>query len=541
MATTPGADAPAAAPPAVEVRHLAVRFGGVQALDDVSLTVGPGEVLGLAGQNGAGKSTFVNILAGVVVPERGEVFLHGSPAPVGHPRAMSDAGVAVVSQEQALVPTMTVWENVFLGDEVLSSPLGLTDRRGMREATALLLEELGIEGIAPGQSVADLPFASRQLVEITRAVHRARGRRRPIVVLDEPTSGLSPREVEVLFSVVERAAGRTTFVFVSHVLADMLRLCQRVVVLTNGRLVADRPAGEVTEGILHELMVGRRRREDFYAVARQRAAAVDQAQADAHAATDPATLGSDAPIAPSDVVLELHRASKAGAFSDVSFAVAAGEVVGLAGIVGSGVSEVAACLAGASALSGGELRVAGRHQHRWTVRDALAHQVRYVPPERRRDALIGPGTVADNIAVAFLDGLVGPRTRLLNQARTSALVHRLIDRVQLRPPDPRRLIGELSGGNQQKAVFARLIGAPCTVAVLDNPTRGVDVATREEIYTLIRDLADAGAGVVVTSESLAELIGLSDRLLVLRAGRIVAELACPPQAKPSEVDVLAVL
>ncbi len=535
----PAARSGAEAPPAVDVRHVAKRFGGVQALDDVSVTIRAGQVLGLAGQNGAGKSTLVNVLAGMVVPDRGEVWVHGAPAPLGHPRAMGEAGIAVVSQEQALVPTMTVWENVFLGTEQVHRRTALTDRRAMRRRTGALLEELGVGGIRPTAVVADLPFASRQLVEIARAIHRAQGRSRPVVVLDEPTSGLSPREVEVLFSVVQRATGSTTFVFVSHVLADMLRLCHQVVVLTNGRVVADRPVGDITEATLHELMVGRSRRDDFYAVGRQRGTG---APASPRADDGPGAVpASTTERRSTSAALALQEVSVPGSCTDVSLHVDAGEVLGLAGIVGSGVSEVAAVIAGAVRPSRGHVVVAGQERAPWTVRQARRLGVHYVPPERRRDALFGPSSVGDNIAIAFVDDLRHRWTGLIDVSRAADLVRRLVERVQLRPPEPHRMIGELSGGNQQKAVFARLVGATCTVAVLDNPTRGVDVATREEIYSLIRDLADAGAAVVVTSESLPELIGLSDRLLVLRAGRISAELACPAEAKPSEVDVLAAL
>jgi ABC-type sugar transport system ATPase subunit len=214
-------------------------------------------------------------------------------------------------------------------------------------------------------------------------------------------------------------------------------------------------------------------------------------------------------------------------------------VVGLAGIIGSGTSEVAAAIAGALPLDAGHMTVQGRTRRRWSVRDAIALGIRYLPPERRRDALFPHASVSRNIAISYLGDIRMAKGPLLDGGRESRLVGRLIQQVGLRPPDPKRMVGELSGGNQQKVVFARLLADGCAVAILDNPTRGVDVGTREEIYGMVRELASSGTGVILTSESIEELIGLSDRLVVLRSGAVVTEIPSPPQAKPTELEVLA--
>jgi ribose transport system ATP-binding protein len=498
--------------PAIEFADVSKRFGAVQALDRVNLTIGVGEVLGLVGQNGAGKSTLVNILCGVVKPDHGTLRMHGDLAPVGNPRSMADRGVAVVSQEQALVSQLSVWENIYLGTE-LSSRSWLLRRRDMAAGAEDLLERLGIE-IDAKTSLGDLSFAARQLIEIARAIHKTEGKVRPVLVLDEPTSGLSPRETDTLFSLIERNAGQSTFLFVSHVLPDILRLCSRVAVFTNGRLVADRATSGVQESDLHQLMVGKARSGDYYAERRQGSVKADES------------------------LLEMDAGSRLGSFSDVNLKVRKGEVIGLVGVVGSGISEIAAALAGVLPLNGGKLKVNGEVPRRWSVRAAIEQGVRYVPPERRIDSLFPYTTVAGNISIACLDEIRRRGTPFLNRKHESLLVADLIDKVSLRPPDPDRLIGELSGGNQQKAVFARTITGKCVVAVLDNPTRGVDVGTREEIYLMIRELASTGVGLVVTSESIEELIGLSDRLVVFAKGSVVAELPCPQGAKPGEKDVL---
>lgn len=506
--------AAAAAAPAVDCVRLSKRFGAVQALDQADLRIDVGEVVGLVGQNGAGKSTLVNILCGVVAPDEGTVRIHGKPAATGHPRAMADAGVAVVSQEQSLVEQLTVWENIYLGRELTDTRSGLLRRAQMKAGAAALFERLDI-GIDTSAVVADLPFASRQLVEIARAIHQSDGKAGAILVLDEPTSGLSPRETEVLFRLIKSASRDATFLFVSHVLPDILRLCSRVVVCTNGRLVADRNVRDVTERDLHELMIGRARSTDYYALDRQGRAISD------------------------DRVLELVGGQKSGAFTDVHLTVRRGEVVGLAGIIGSGTSEVAAAIAGALPLDAGHLTIKGQTPRRWSVRDAIALGIRYLPPERRRDALFPHASVSRNIAISYLGEIRRAKAPLLDGGRESRLVDRLIQQIGLRPPDPKRMVSELSGGNQQKVVFARLLADGCVVAILDNPTRGVDVGTREEIYAMVRELASTGTGVILTSESIEELIGLSDRLVVLRSGTVVTEIPSPPEAKPTELEVLA--
>ena len=504
----------AAAGPAVECVGLSKRYGAVQALDQADLRINVGEVVGLVGQNGAGKSTLVNILCGVVTPDEGTVAIHGKPAATGHPRAMADAGIAVVSQEQSLVEQLTVWENVYLGRELTDPHSGLLRRAQMKAGAAALFERLDI-GIDTGALVSDLPFATRQLVEIGRAIHQSGGKAGAILVLDEPTSGLSPRETEVLFSLIRNASKDATFLFVSHVLPDILSLCSRVIVCTNGRVVADRDVSDVTERDLHELMIGRARSADYYALDRQGTAISDER------------------------VLELVDGQRTGAFAGVHLTVRHGEVVGLAGIIGSGTSEVAAAIAGALPLDAGHMTVQGRTRRRWSVRDAIALGIRYLPPERRRDALFPHASVSRNIAISYLGDIRMAKGPLLDGGRESRLVGRLIQQVGLRPPDPKRMVGELSGGNQQKVVFARLLADGCAVAILDNPTRGVDVGTREEIYGMVRELASSGTGVILTSESIEELIGLSDRLVVLRSGAVVTEILSPPQAKPTELEVLA--
>jgi ribose transport system ATP-binding protein len=512
--TENGLSGSTAAAPAVDCVGLSKRFGAVQALDQADLRIEVGEVIGLVGQNGAGKSTLVNILCGVVAPDEGTVRIHGKAVATGHPRAMADAGIAVVSQEQSLVEQLTVWENVYLGRELTDPRSGLLLRAQMKAGAAALFKRLGI-GIDTGALVSDLPFASRQLVEIARAIHQSDGKAGAILVLDEPTSGLSPRETEVLFGLIQNATRDATFIFVSHVLPDILRLCSRVVVCTNGRLVADRGISDVTERDLHELMIGRARSSDYYALDRQGRAISD------------------------DRVLELVGGRRSGAFTDVNLTVRRGEVIGLAGIIGSGTSDVAAAIAGAVPLDAGQLKVQGRAPRRWSVREAIAAGVRYLPPERRRDALFPHASVAKNIAVSYLGEIRRPKAPLLDGGRESRLVGRLIQQIGLRPPDPRRMVIELSGGNQQKVVFARLLADGCVVAILDNPTRGVDVGTREEIYAMVRELAANGTGVILTSESIEELIGLSDRLVILRSGAVVTEIPSPPEAKPTELEVLA--
>jgi ribose transport system ATP-binding protein len=502
--------------PTLHLAGVSKSYGPVRALQDVSLEVRPGEVLGLIGENGAGKSTLIGVVAGTIRPDDGVVRVHGREAPLGDARAMSAAGVSVVVQEQALVESLRVYENLYLGREL--EAVGRAPGRGrrLRQQARTLLDELHLGEIDADAVVADLSYPQRQLVEIAKAFAIARSSDAPpIILLDEPTSALTEHEAEILFDLIARWRDRVAFIYVSHILQDVLRLSTRLLVLRDGRVIDTLPSEGVTDQQLHALMVGRERSNDYYREEEQ---------------TGPQ---AEEPVA------ELRSASRAGEFAEVDLTVRPGEIVGLAGVVGSGKSSVAAALAGAVPLDGGEVVVDGRTHGRWSVSAAVRAGVLYVPPERARDSLFPSASVRSNITIGFLDLLARRSVPLLRLREERSRARRLAEQLAVKTPSLSVPVRELSGGNQQKAVFARWIGrGHCRVLVLDDPTRGIDVGTREEIYGLIRSLAADGIGVVLCTESLEEVIGLADRIVVMRDGRVSGEIDASGSPKPTEIDVV---
>ncbi|MGI8331531.1 sugar ABC transporter ATP-binding protein [Actinomadura scrupuli] len=499
----------------VTITGVSKNYGAVHALRDVSLEVRTGEVLGLIGENGAGKSTLIGVLSGTIRPDEGTMTVDGARAPLGDPRKLSALGISVVVQEQALVESLRVYENIYLGREALVPGRGLSRARRLRAAASALLHDLHLDEIRADALVADLSYPLRQLVEIAKAFASAQlTDRPPVILLDEPTSALSEHEVELLFSLIERWRTRVAFIYVSHILQDVLRLSTRLLVLRDGQVIDTLPNEGVTDVRLHELMVGRERSADYYREDQQ--------------------SGASSP----EPVIQITGGSKPGAFTGVDLAVCPGEIVGVAGVVGSGKSELAAVLAGAEGLDSGSIIVGGVPQGRWTVPRAVRNGVFYVPPERANDSLFTTMSVRSNISLGFLDLITSRWSRLLRLPAERSKADALADRLQIKTESLSTPIGELSGGNQQKAVFARWLGRDCRVLILDDPTRGIDVGTREEIYTLIRGLAAGGVGVLLCAESLEEIIGLADRILVLKDGHVTAEIPAPAAAKPSEVDVV---
>ncbi len=499
----------------VTLSAISKSYGSVRALRDVSLEVRTGDVLGLIGENGAGKSTLIGVLSGTVRPDGGTMVVDGEPAPLGDPRRLATLGVSVVVQEQALVESLRVYENVYLGQENHLAGRGPTRARRLKAATAELLQEMHVDNIRADAFVGDLSYPQRQLVEIAKAFASAKlAERPPLILLDEPTSALSEHESEVLFDLIARWQSRAAFIYVSHIMADVLRLSTRLVVLRDGQVVDAMPNEDVTVARLHELMVGRERSADYYRESDQRGAE------------------EQAPV------LELHGGTRPGAFHDVDLAIRPGEIVGVAGVIGSGKSELAAAMAGAEHLHAGEVRVGGVRRSRWTVPAAVKSGVFYVPPERANDSLFANASVRANISIGFLDLVRSRWTRLLHLGHERRRAGDLARQFKVKTPSLGSSIGELSGGNQQKAVFARWLARDCRVLVLDDPTRGIDVGTREEIYEQIRLLTASGVGVLLCTESLEEIIGLSDRIVVLRDGVVTAEVPAPPTAKPAEVEIV---
>ncbi|MFY0407631.1 sugar ABC transporter ATP-binding protein [Solicola sp. PLA-1-18] len=492
-------------PPLLQMRGIVKEFAGVRALDGVDLVVRAGEVHCLLGQNGAGKSTLIKVLAGVHRVEAGEVLIDGEVASFSSPQDALDAGIATIYQELDLVDGLTVAENIYLGHE--RSRLGFSQRSTANRDTRALMERLGHPEISATREVGSLSAAGKQIVSMARALsQQAR-----VIVMDEPSAVLDGEEVDGLFRVVEdlRRAG-TAIVYISHRLEEIRRIGDRITVLKDGSTVGtDLAVVDTPTPALIALMTGR----SIEYVFPERTAE---------------------PVASTvEPLLSVRDLGRRGEFSGVSFDVRPGEIVGLAGLVGAGRSEIVETVYGARRADTGSVTVEGRRLRRGSVPAAVAAGMGLCPEERKYQGLVLDDSVARNITLAsFTRWATGGFTSDAGERRAAAEVAGTVD---IRPNDPDRAIRTLSGGNQQKAVLARWLLRDCKVLLLDEPTRGVDIGARREIYTVVRDLADRGVAVVVVSSEIEEVLGLADRVLVVAAGRVVDE---GPTDSMSEQHVL---
>ena len=471
------------------VSGVVKEFPGVRALDGVDLEVEAGEVHCVLGQNGAGKSTLIKVLSGAHRADSGEVRWKGEPVAFPTPVSALRAGLATIYQELDLVDGLSVAENVFLGHE--PSALGFSRRGEMNDAAEALLERLGHSDIKPTREVGSLSAAGKQVVSMARALsHRAQ-----LIIMDEPSAVLDSGEVDNLFRVIRQlTSDDVAVIYISHRLDEIRVIGDRVTVLKDGRTVAvGLPAGSTPTMEVVRLMTGRNVEYAF--------PTSPQAKADA------------------PEILRVEGLSRRDEFSDVSFSVHSGEIVGLAGLVGSGRSEIVETVYGARRADAGRVTVDGRKLRPGSVGAAIRAGLGLAPEERKSQGLLLFEPVYRNVSVSSLGRFA--RAGFISSGRELAEAARVTKQLDVRPDDPRRVVRTLSGGNQQKVVLARWLLRGCRLLILDEPTRGVDVGARTEIYRLVRTLADSGVGVLMVSSEIPEVLGLSDRVLVVREGRVV--------------------
>lgn len=463
-------------------------YGSLKVLHGVSLTVHPGEVHGLLGENGAGKSTLLNVLSGVIRADGGVIAIDGKPAPIHSPRDATAAGIAMIHQELQQVPELSVAQNIFLGGAMRRMGGLLVDRRGQEAEARRLLEPLdaSIDVTAP---VRGLRVAQRQIVEIAKAL-RSNAR---IIAMDEPTSSLTPNEFERLVQVVANLAAQgVSVIYVSHKMDEVFRLCSTATILRDGRLVEQVPIPETPVRQVIERMVGR----------------------------ELATAGHHG-FATDREVLTVKGLTRGRAVQDASFTLHAGEVLGIAGLVGAGRTELLRLIAGVDGADVGAVLVDGKPAAPGP-RARIQAGFGLVPEERKRDGIIRHRPVTTNIGLPAMRRF--SRAGLIRKAMLKARSEELMREVGLRPLDLSRPIGSFSGGNQQKAIIGRWLAADTRIFLFDEPTRGIDVGAKAEIYDLIERLAREGRAVIVVSSELPEVIRVSDRVLVMREGRISATL-----------------
>jgi ribose transport system ATP-binding protein len=480
------------AAPVLEMRHISKHFAGVRALTDAHLSVVAGEVHAVMGENGAGKSTLIKILAGAYAADSGEILIEGVPARMDTPAAALNRGIAVIYQELSLSPNLTVAENIYLGREIRK---GISaDRKAMEARCGGILESLGAV-FSPGDIVSNLSLAERQLVEIARAIH-ANAR---ILVMDEPTAALSSHESERLFDlIVDLRARGLAIIYVSHRMAEISRLADRATVLRDGAVVGTINRDEMTAERIVRMMVGRDLAGFYKKEAR----------------SEPL---EGAPFFVVDNVGDGRQVH------GCSFRVRRGEILGIAGLVGSGRTELARLVFGADPKTGGRITLDGNELRIAGPRDAVDCGIVYLTEDRKHLGLFLDMSVRDNINTMVLAADARPGG-IVDFPRANSRTRDAIGQLSIRVKTGRSLAGSLSGGNQQKVLLSRLLQPAPRVVILDEPTRGVDIGAKSEIYRIMDELARGGMGIVFISSELPEIIGVADRVLVMRGGRIVGEL-----------------
>jgi len=475
--------------PIIELRNISKAFPGVQALSDVSFDVFPGEVHALVGENGAGKSTLIKIIAGVYQPDAGTIHFDHQPVQIMNPRHAREMGIAAIYQESSLYNELSVAENIFMGRHPRSSRLGTVDWEAMYREAEAVLNRLGIQ-MDVRAKVGGLSTANRQRVEMAKALSQ----QAKVLIMDEPTASLTQHDVEALFSAVrflrEHGVG---IIYISHRLEEVFKLADRVTVLRDGHLVDTRPVKEATQSQLVSMMVGR--------------------------TLDTLFPKEETVVGPP--ILRVRNLRRRGLVNDVSFEVRRGEIVGLAGLVGAGRSELAQVLFGIYPAESGTIEIEGKPVVIREPRQALAMGLAYVPEDRQRQGLILPMTVRDNISLAILETLT--RLGFVSDRDEDRIAQAYVERLQIRTPSLQQLAMNLSGGNQQKIVVSKWLASKPRILILDEPTRGIDVGAKAEIHRLMSQLAQQGLGIVMISSELPEILGMSDRILVMRKNTIVGE------------------
>ncbi len=490
--------------PLLRMRDIEKTFPGVKALKGVSLELRAGEVLGLGGENGAGKSTLMKVLGGAHLPNAGTVEIHGREVVIANPMASKDLGISIIYQELNMIPAMTAQQNLVLGRE--RTRLGFVNAREERERAVELFRRVGLH-INPDALTRDLSVAEQQGIEIAKALSLDA----KILVMDEPTAALTVNEVEALFRIIGDLKARGIgIVYISHRLDEIFAITDRVTVLRDGESVGCKKTAELSRPELIEMMVGRK---------------MDQEFPERHV-----NIGG--------VKFEVKNLERGSAVKDVSFQVRSGEIVALVGLVGAGRTETARLLFGADAMDEGEIILDGRKLDIKNPRDSIRSRIALLTEDRKAQGLVLIQSVKENFSLPNLGQF--SKFTFINKKRESSAFRSYVESLRIKIPNENQLAKNLSGGNQQKVVLSKWLQANCELVVFDEPTRGVDVGAKYEIYQIMNELAEHGKAIVMICSELPEALGMADRLLVMREGRIVGEIAEPRKATQADVLKLAV-
>ena len=474
----------------LEMKDISKSFPGVQALNKVSFNLKPGEVHVLIGENGAGKSTMMKILAGIYQKDSGEILLHGEPLNIHNPKEALSKGISMIHQELSPIPYMSVAENILLGREPVSTPLKILNRKEMRRFTRELLDSLSIP-LDPDTLMSELSVAETQMMEIAKATSFNSS----IIIMDEPTSAISDTEVDILFNLIRSLKDRgKSIVYISHKLDEIFRISDRITVLRDGGFVASEDTGNMNQDKLINLMVGREISEIF--------------------PKEESSIGN--------VLLEVEDLECKGAFKGVSFTVKKGEILGIAGLMGAGRTEVVETIFGIRNKSNGTIKINGSVVNIESPADAIQHGMAFIPEDRKNFGLILKRSVKENITLLKLKYF--SRFLVIQKRRENKAVDNSIKILGIKTPRKEQNVANLSGGNQQKVVIAKWLLAEPDILILDEPTRGIDVGSKAEIHKLISQLAVEGKAVIMVSSELPEIMGMSDRVIIMHDGQLTGEL-----------------
>jgi ribose transport system ATP-binding protein len=477
----------------LEMRNINKSFPGVQALKSVNFDLKRGEVHGLLGENGAGKSTLIKILTGVYQKDEGQIILEGKEVNIYNPREALNLGIAAIYQELSLQPYLSAAENMFLGQEIKKSGkiINLIDWEKTQEEAKKILQELDLD-LDLNIPVKELGIGKQQMVEIAKVLSK----NAKIVIMDEPTSSLSERETEELFRVILRLKEKgISIIYISHKLEEIFKICDRVTVMRDGEKIITLDPKTTTKDELIKHMVGRTLEQHYSKIETVR--------------------GEEA--------LRVENLTREGVFSNISFTSYTGEILGIAGLVGAGRTEIVRAIFGADPIDKGKIYVFGKEVRIRGPIDAIKHGVVLIPEDRKSQGLVLIHSVLDNIALSSL-----PKYKngiLLNYQSINREVNELIKRLNIKTPSPKKITRELSGGNQQKVVIAKWLTQKAKIFIFDEPTRGIDVGAKVEIYSIMNELVKNGASVIMISSELPEILGMSDRIVVVHEGKITAEFS----------------
>ncbi|MDQ0272366.1 sugar ABC transporter ATP-binding protein [Cytobacillus purgationiresistens] len=468
------------------MEHISKAFSGVQVLNDVLLHLAHGEVLGLLGENGAGKSTLMKILGGIVEKDTGEVRIEGKSVKIDNPRTAINHGISIIHQELVLVPELSATENIFLG----RIPKGYIKWQEIIKQTEALFTEMGIS-LDARMPVGEMSIADQQMVEIAKSISQ----NAKIIVMDEPTSSLTERETEVLFKMIAKLKAKGVgIIYISHRMDEIFTICDKITVLRDGSYIDTRAISDVTENDIVRMMVGRDISKFFV--------------------KEKYHIGK--------AMLKVDKLSRNGVFNNISFEVKQGEVVGISGLLGAGRSEVAQAIAGIDPYDSGTLHL---NEHQINIRipgDAIAAGIAYVPEDRKQQGLFLQRSVGENLTIPFVKTF--SKFGLVSRKKEETTIASYLSQFNVRTPNSKIAIQYLSGGNQQKVLLGRWLGTTPKVLILDEPTRGVDVGAKSEIYHAINELAKDGMAILLISSDLLEILSISDRILVMHEGRLNGEI-----------------